>query len=180
MFLEFAGGEGEDNGDGICRRKREIISVQREKKTGKHPGCTLVTVYERVVARNTKGIGSRKRGGIFLSIVPLVDRTAQCGFEHAHVTHPHASAMFRELTLMNRKCVGTIEPDRFHSSRLLSEDAKNIPIVTHDFLCDGHFVLEVRIRRRQSHSIRRFSRINGIAELNTKSRKQLLGQNDPR
>ena len=89
--------------------------------------------------------------------------------------------MFGELTIMNSECDLSFDPDRLDllHEMLLGENAKDVPILAHDFLSKAHLSCEVRVSRSKPQSIRRFRYVDGIAFANTQTSQNFFRQDHP-
>src|SRR3546814_5937486 len=62
---------------------------------------SLVTVNERMIARNTEGIGGGERRGVVFAIGREISRTGKCGLKH--IANTCAAAVFGQLLFMSDK-----------------------------------------------------------------------------
>ena len=97
---------------GILRFKRDGHAIQGKKQARQHLGGSLVSVGERVIARQPEGIGGGKHAGIGLPIGPSVAWAREV--QHRSVTHADWTAVLGPLAIVDGKRQFDLDPDRFH------------------------------------------------------------------
>ena len=120
IFTDLTGGESKHDRGRCFLRRNKGEPVEIKKHDCRCQRRSLVSVDERVIARDAEAIGSRERGKIGLAIRKLVAGTGQGRLEKAEIANAVWSAKQRELLGMKVKDNAELEPFRLgHFARAL-------------------------------------------------------------
>lgn len=185
VFRKVAGGKALDRPYRVSFTEGQFVSVEIEEQIGHDPGRALVSIDERVIARDPESIGRRQYDMIVFAIFPAVSGPGQCRLEPTHVAHTAAAAMLRKLPVVDRQRNRFSHPCGFEPNGhtgpadLLGQRAKHVTIPPHNALGSFHLRCKIRIGRGDANAVRRLRDIERIAHTGAQAREQFLRQDNP-
>ena len=111
LLAEFARGKRKENYDQFGVLRRQDVSVPDKEKFADHRRRTLVSVHERMIARDPERIGGGQRRGVGLAIGSQIFRSRQRALKCSGVARSLAAAMLRQLGGMCGRGNASIDPD---------------------------------------------------------------------
>ena len=115
VFAQFARGERLDQFDRLAFGEFQHLSIDAQELAREYPGRALVAVHERMIARDSKGMGGSKRAQVVGAMAPLVDRSPKRRIQRSRVADSDRPAMFGQLAIVDREDNVVANPARFGS-----------------------------------------------------------------
>lgn len=180
-FRELAFGEGEHRDVLFLVGRNELRAVQLQKRPISDMRGALVAVHGRMIAREAMRERSREIGEVRRRIAVGVQllRPCQRRFQQPLVAYPSATAMLRDLAVVDGKNERFFQPNDHRDGSARRQLAQHVAVLPHHALRHLHLPGELRIERRQLDPVRQLRRIQRVALPKPQPREQLLRQDDP-